>query len=91
MRNNDFCELTLIRRDNRKLEVHKVILLAYINVFKNMIAGDKHPHPMIFLLIFEKEKNILKQKEYASFILLYLWEKYEPVCHGQSLLSKQWF
>ena len=48
MRNNDFCDVTLVRRDNQQLEVHKVILSAYINVFKNMLASNKHPHPMIF-------------------------------------------
>ena len=49
MRNNYFCDVTLVRRDNQKLEVHKVILSVYINVFKNILASDMHPHPMIFM------------------------------------------
>ena len=47
--NNEFCDVTLVRRDNQKFEVNKVILSAYINVFKNMLASNKHPHPMIFM------------------------------------------
>ena len=52
MRNNDLYDVTLVRRDNQKFEVHKVILTAYINVFKNMLASDKHPHPMICMRVF---------------------------------------
>ena len=62
MRNKDFCDVTLVSADNQKLEAHKVILSGSSNVFRNMLLGEKHHNPMIFLggLREEKKKNPLK-------------------------------
>ena len=49
MRNNEFCDVTLVSADNNKFAAHKVILTAYSFVFKNMLGNEKHPHPLIFL------------------------------------------
>ena len=46
--------------------------------------GDKNA---LFLLILNKKTKILQEKEYVTFILLYLWAKYEPI--WLDLLSKQ--
>ena len=49
MRNNEFCDVTLVSADNKKLEAHKVILSGSSNAFKNMLVDQKHPHPLIFM------------------------------------------
>ena len=50
MMNNDFCDVTLVRRDNQKLEV---MLSAYNNVFKNILASDKRPDSVFDYAILE--------------------------------------
>ena len=32
-----------------KFNAHKVILSAYSAVFKNMLTGEKHPHPLAIM------------------------------------------
>ena len=49
MRNSEFCNVTLACADNMKFDAHKVILSAYSPVFKNMLTGEKHQHPLVFM------------------------------------------
>ena len=49
MRNNKFCDVTLASADNQKFQAHKVILVAYSSVFKNMLENEEHPHPIMFI------------------------------------------
>ena len=49
MRNNEFCDVTLVCADNMKFNAHKVILSAYSAAFKNMLTSEKHPHPLVFM------------------------------------------
>ena len=49
MRNNEFCDVTLVSADNKKLEAHKVILAASSSFFKNMLQSEKPCHPVIFM------------------------------------------
>ena len=82
MRDNEFCDVTLASADNHKFQAHKVILSAYSTVFKNMLVGEKHPHPMIFMrgaghevlkalldFIYNGEAN-LRQEDIDSFTQL---------------------
>ena len=45
----DFTDVTLVCGDNHRIEAHKVILASASKVFKNILTGNKHPHPMIFM------------------------------------------
>ena len=49
MRNNEFCDVTLVSADNKKLGAHKVILAASSSFFQNMLQSENHCHPVIFM------------------------------------------
>ena len=49
MRNNEFCDVTLVSADNKRFEAHKVILSGSSITFHNMLVDQKHPHPLIFM------------------------------------------
>ena len=49
MMNNEFCDITLVSGDNKKIEAHRVILSASSAFFKNILAGEKHANPLIFM------------------------------------------
>ena len=46
---NKYCDVTLVGGDNRKIEAHKVILSGASLFFSNMLQGENHPHPLIFM------------------------------------------
>ena len=45
----DFADVTLACDDGVQIEAHKVILTVGSPVFTNILQGNKHPHPLIFL------------------------------------------
>lgn len=49
MMNNEFCDITLVSGDNKKIEAHRVILSASSAFFNNILAGEKHANPLIFM------------------------------------------
>ena len=55
MRNDEFCDVTLVSADNKRFEAHKVILAGSSIIFQNMLVDQKHPHPLIFMRGVEHE------------------------------------
>ena len=49
MRNNDFCDVTLVSQDNQRIRAHKVILASVSTFFGNMLVNEMHHHPLIFM------------------------------------------
>ena len=49
MRNNDFCDVTLVSKDNKRLGAHKVILASFSTFFRNMLVNKKHHHTLVFM------------------------------------------
>ena len=49
MKENEFCDVTLVSNDNCKFEAHKVILSSSSEVFKNILINDRHQNPLIFM------------------------------------------
>ena len=45
----EFTDVTLVCGDNQRIEAHKVILASASVVFKNILTGNKHPHPLIYM------------------------------------------
>ena len=45
----DFADVTLVCEDGDRIEAHKVILVASSPLFKNILIGNKHSHPLIYL------------------------------------------
>ena len=45
----EFADITLSCEDNQKLEVHKVIIASASKVFKDILMGNKHNHPLIYM------------------------------------------
>ena len=44
----DFTDVTLACEDGQQMEAHKVILAASSPFFQNVLARNKHPHPLIY-------------------------------------------
>lgn len=45
----DFFDVTLVSDDQVKIPAHKLILSASSSFFKNLLKGNDHSHPMIYL------------------------------------------
>ena len=45
----DFFDVTLVSDDQVKIPAHKLILSASSSFFKNILKGNEHSHPMIYL------------------------------------------
>ena len=45
----NFADVTLACEDGKHIEAHKVILVASSPLFKKILIGNKHTHPMIYL------------------------------------------
>ena len=45
----DFSDVTLACEDGQQVEAHKVILAASSPFFQNVLARNKHPHPLIYM------------------------------------------
>ena len=46
MRNNEFCDVTLVSNDNQRIRV----ILASASIFlRTMLVNEIHPHPLIFI------------------------------------------
>ena len=46
---NDFADVTLVSEDGQQVEAHKAILAVSSPTFQKLLAGNKHPHPLIYL------------------------------------------
>ena len=78
----DFTDVTLVCGDNQRIEAHKVVLASASEVFKNILKGNKHPHPLIYMrgidagnfasiidFVYYGETNVF-QNNLESFLLL---------------------
>ena len=45
----EFTDVTMVCGDNQRIEAHKVILASASEVFRNILTGSKHPHPLIYM------------------------------------------
>ena len=45
----EFSDVTLVSEDGQHVESHKVILAASSPFFKNMLRGNRHLHPLVFM------------------------------------------
>ena len=45
----NFADVTLACEDGKQIEAHKVILVASSPMFKKILIGNKHTHPLIYL------------------------------------------
>ena len=46
---NDFADVTLVSEDGQQMESHKFVLSSSSPVFQNLLKGNKHNHPMIYM------------------------------------------
>ena len=46
---NEFADVTLACDDGQQIEAHKVILASSSQLFKDLLKGNKHPHPIIYM------------------------------------------
>ena len=47
--NADFADVTLVCKDGQKMEAHKLILASSSPVFQNILKGNQHAHPLVFM------------------------------------------
>ena len=45
----DFTDVTLACEDGNQIEAHTIILSATSPFLKNLLKGNKHAHPMIYM------------------------------------------
>ena len=69
---NDFSDVTLVCEDGRQVEAHKVILASSSPFFKNLLARNKHSHPLIFM------RRVTSEVLLAILDFLYLGETSLP-------------
>ena len=78
----DFTDVTLACEDGHQMEAHKVILAASSPFFKDILAQNKHPHPLIYMrgmrtedltaiidFLYHGEANVL-QESLDSFLAI---------------------
>ena len=46
---NDFCDVTLVSKGNKKIEAHKIILAASSNFFRDIFRQNPHPNPLLYM------------------------------------------
>ena len=46
---NDFTDVTLVSGGGHQIDSHKVVLSSGSPVFKNILKGNKHSHPLIYM------------------------------------------
>ena len=56
LQSSEFSDVTLVAKDNTRLEAHKVILGSGSRFFKEILSHmDNHPHPLIYMMEVELE------------------------------------
>ena len=78
----EFADVTLVCEENQKIEAHKIILSSASKTFKDMLKGNTHSHPLIYMrqiraqhmlsavdFIYEGEVNI-DQENLEDFLAL---------------------
>ena len=55
---NDFADVTLVSEDGQQMESHKFVLSSSSPVFQNMLKGNKHNHPLIYMRGLKSEELI---------------------------------
>ena len=55
---NDFADVTLVSEDGQQMESHKFVLSSSSPVFQNMLKGNKHNHPLIYMMGLKSEELI---------------------------------
>ena len=58
-----FSDVTLVSRDNKSVQVHKVILASFSQKLEKILVSNPHPNPMIYLNHIDSE-TLLKIKKY---------------------------
>ena len=48
-KDNDFTDVTMACEDGQQVEAHKVILAASSPIFQKLLAGNRHPQPLIYM------------------------------------------
>ena len=52
-RDRDFTDVTLVSGDRVKIEAHRVIIASSSNFFRDILKGNSHPKPLIFMKEFQ--------------------------------------
>ena len=61
-------DVTLACEGNHKILAHKVVLSACSDLFKNILANNRNPHPLIYLQgLDEKNLLLLKMSNYKNY------------------------
>ena len=45
----EFADVTLVCEGNYQIQAHKIILASASNIFKDMLIGNNHSHPLIYM------------------------------------------
>ena len=65
---NDFADVTLVSEDGQHVESHKFLLSSSSPVFQNILKGNKHNHPLIYM------RGLKSEELFAVLDFLYCGE-----------------
>ena len=77
---NDFADVTLVSEDGQQMESHKFVLSSSSPVFQNLLKGNKHNHPMIYMRGL-KSDNLLAILDFLYFFcnsVFHYWRSETP-------------
>ena len=78
---NDFTDVTLVSGDGHQVDSHKVVLSGGSPVFKNILKGNKHSHPLIYM------RGLKSDDLFAILDFLYSGEANIPQENLESFLA----
>merc|ERR1712129_573489 len=63
---SEFADVTLACEDGQQVEAHKVILASSSPLFLNLLRGNNHPHPLIYMRCLKSE-DIVAMVDFLYF------------------------
>ena len=78
---NDFTDVTLVSGEGHQVDSHKVVLSSGSPVFKNILKGNKHSHPLIYM------RGLKSDDLFAILDFLYSGEANVPQENLESFLA----
>ena len=61
-KDSDLSDVTLACEDGQQIEAHKVVLSVSSHLFENLLKGNRHKHPLIYM-------RGMKSEDYGLWIM----------------------
>ena len=70
IKEQSFCDVTLVSDDQRPFQAHKYVLSAFSPVLKDILLNNPHPHPLIYLRggVIKKRHTLRTFKKFSKLL-----------------------